>query len=60
VRPFSVDVISADGLGGAITTFQFRAGLAYRFGERGHGPAPAQPQPPPPPPAPMYPTLEGP
>jgi len=59
VRPFSVDVISADGLGGAITTFQFRAGLAYRFGERGHGPAPAQPQPPPPPPAPMYPTLEG-
>src|SRR3569832_845705 len=59
VRPFSVDVISAAGLGGALATFQFRAGLAYRFGERGHGPAPAQPQPPPPPPAPMYPTLEG-
>ncbi|HEY6040097.1 MAG TPA: hypothetical protein VIV58_37700, partial [Kofleriaceae bacterium] len=63
VRPFSVDVISADGLGGAITTFQFRAGLAYRFGERGRGPSSAQPapsRPPPPPAAPMYPTLEGP
>jgi len=65
VRPFSVDVISADGIGGAITTFQFRAGIAYRFGERGHGPAPAPPPPlappePSPPPAPsMYPTLEG-
>lgn len=58
VRPFSVDVTSADALGGAITTFQFRIGLAYRFGERSHPPAPAAP--PAPPPAPMYPTLEGP
>ena len=55
---------------GAITTFQFRLGVAYRFGERGHlfSPAPAGPQPPLPPVAPPepqppspspYPTLAG-
>jgi hypothetical protein len=73
VRPFSVDVLSASELGGAITTFQFRAGIAYRFGERGHlfTPAPSPPTPPPAlptslspqspnPPSPSpYPTLEG-
>jgi hypothetical protein len=70
VRPFSVDVLSAGELGGAITTFQFRAGIAYRFGERGHLFTPAPPTPPPPlppvappepqPPSPSpYPTLEG-
>jgi prolipoprotein diacylglyceryltransferase len=60
IRPLAIDVTSADALGGPITTFQFRAGLAYRFGERGHRPAPAQqPSPPDPPPQP-YPTLVGP
>lgn len=63
VRPFSVDVLSAGELGGAITTFQFRAGIAYRFGERGHlfTPAPAAPPPPPAPtPQPrLQPTFEG-
>ncbi|MEO8551103.1 MAG: prolipoprotein diacylglyceryl transferase family protein [Kofleriaceae bacterium] len=34
VRPLTIDVISAEELGGPITTFQFRAGVAYRFGER--------------------------
>jgi hypothetical protein len=64
VRPFSVDVLSAGELGGAITTFQFRAGIAYRFGERGHLFSPAPPPPPsapPPPPEPrLQPTFEGP
>ena len=35
--------LSAGELGGAITTFQFRAGIAYRFGERGHLFTPAPP-----------------
>jgi hypothetical protein len=64
VRPLSVDVISAGELGGAITTFQFRAGIAYRFGERGHlftrAPAPPPPAPPPPPEPRLQPTFEGP
>ena len=54
IRPLTIDVASAADLGGPITTFQFRAGIAYRFGERGNRVAA-----PPPPPAPM-PTLEGP
>ncbi|HEY0250069.1 MAG TPA: prolipoprotein diacylglyceryl transferase, partial [Kofleriaceae bacterium] len=34
VRPLTLDVISSEALGGPVTTFQFRAGIAYRFGER--------------------------
>ena len=53
VRPLSIDVATAAELGGPITTLQFRAGLAYRFGERGHAIAPpSQPAP--------LPTLVGP
>jgi hypothetical protein len=52
IRPLTIDVVSAAELGGPITTLQFRAGVAYRFGDRGHGVAA-----PPPPPAPM-PTFE--
>jgi prolipoprotein diacylglyceryltransferase len=59
VRPFSVDVLSAGELGGAITTFQFRAGIAYRFGERGHLFSPPPAAPPPPQPR-LQPTLEAP
>ncbi|MEO8841248.1 MAG: prolipoprotein diacylglyceryl transferase family protein [Kofleriaceae bacterium] len=54
IRPLTIDVVSAAELGGPITTLQFRAGVAYRFGDRGHGVAA-----PPPPPAPM-PTFEAP
>ncbi|HET9987822.1 MAG TPA: hypothetical protein VFQ65_04865, partial [Kofleriaceae bacterium] len=54
VRPLTVDVATAAELGGPITTLQFRAGIAYRFGERGHAVAAPPPQP-----APL-PTLEGP
>ena len=35
IRPLTLDVISSGELGGAITTLQFRAGVAFRFGERG-------------------------
>ena len=31
-RPFSLDIMSADELGGPITTWQMRVGIAYRFG----------------------------
>jgi len=31
LRPFSFDILSASALGGPITTWQIRAGLAYRF-----------------------------
>jgi len=60
VRPLTIDVIDAKALGGAITTYQFTGGVAYRFGERRHAPAgpPRPPEPPAPPPAP-YPSLEG-
>jgi phosphatidylglycerol:prolipoprotein diacylglycerol transferase len=54
IRPLTIDVVSAPELGGPITTLQFRAGVAYRFGDRGTGVAA-----PPPPPAPM-PTFEAP
>ncbi|HEX7701712.1 MAG TPA: prolipoprotein diacylglyceryl transferase family protein [Kofleriaceae bacterium] len=54
LRPLTIDVVSAAELGGPITTLQFRAGVAYRFGDRGTGVAA-----PPPPPAPM-PTFEAP
>ncbi|MCW5808924.1 MAG: prolipoprotein diacylglyceryl transferase [Deltaproteobacteria bacterium] len=55
VRPVAIDVISAPELGGAITTYQFRIGAAYRFGSRSNAVRP--PQPPPPPPS--MPTLVG-
>jgi prolipoprotein diacylglyceryltransferase len=54
IRPLTIDVVSAAELGGPITTLQFRAGVAFRFGDRGTGVAA-----PPPPPAPM-PTFEAP
>ena len=34
IRPLTVDVATAHDLGGAITTLQFRAGVAFRFGDR--------------------------
>ena len=34
VRPISFDVLSHDALGGPITTWQMRVGLAHRFGPR--------------------------
>lgn len=34
LRPLTIDVVSAHELGGPITTLQFRAGVAFRFGER--------------------------
>lgn len=54
IRPLTIDVVAAANLGGPITTMQFRAGIAYRFGDRGTGVAA-----PPPPLAPM-PTFEAP
>ncbi|HMG23873.1 MAG TPA: hypothetical protein VK607_21210, partial [Kofleriaceae bacterium] len=51
VRPLAIDVLAASELGGPITTYQFRIGVAYRFGSRRNAPRPADPpsQPPPPP-----------
>jgi prolipoprotein diacylglyceryl transferase len=60
VRPLAIDMVSASELGGPITTFQFRVGVAYRFGSR-HNAIPVQPLPPlepPPPPPPTGPTLD--
>jgi phosphatidylglycerol:prolipoprotein diacylglycerol transferase len=34
VRPLTIDVIHASELGGSITTYQARIGIAYRFGSR--------------------------
>ncbi len=45
VRPLTVDVVSAADLGGPITTLQFRAGVAYRFGERARARTPSAPVP---------------
>ncbi len=57
VRPFTIDTVSAAELGGPITTYQFRIGVAYRFGS--HRTAiPAAPPPPLDPPPPPYPSLE--
>jgi prolipoprotein diacylglyceryltransferase len=50
VRPLTIDVVESGELGGALTTYQFRAGVAFRFGAR---------RTPPPPPPPSWPTLAG-
>ncbi|HEX3762517.1 MAG TPA: prolipoprotein diacylglyceryl transferase family protein [Kofleriaceae bacterium] len=59
VRPLAIDMISASELGGPITTYQIRIGVAYRFGSTGAtrppGPPPAAPPPPPPEPPPLPP-----
>jgi hypothetical protein len=48
LRPISIDMLDAPELGGPITTYQFRAGVAYRFGSRRNArAAPASPPPPP-------------
>jgi prolipoprotein diacylglyceryltransferase len=55
VRPLTVDLLNASDLGGPITTYQFRIGVAYRFGPSSRGARPAIPPPflpPPPPPLP--------
>jgi phosphatidylglycerol:prolipoprotein diacylglycerol transferase len=61
LRPISIDMLDAPELGGPITTYQFRAGVAYRFGSRRNTrAAPASPPPPPtaaPPPPPAIPPL---
>jgi len=70
-RPITFDVMTSSALGGPITTFQMRIGIAYRFdlgGSARPAPAPLQPAPPPapppavpPPPAPAAPvTAEAP
>jgi len=55
MRPLTIDTLSSADLGGPITTYQFRIGVAFRFGSR-HNAVPAQPLPPlgpfPPPPGP--------
>jgi prolipoprotein diacylglyceryltransferase len=59
VRPLTIDLTSAPDLGGPITTYQFRIGLAYRFGPSSGGARPASPPPslPPPPPPSLPPPL---
>ena len=59
VRPLTIDMIAAPELGGPITTYQFRIGVAYRFGPSSGGarPATAPPFAPPPPPPPLPPPL---
>jgi phosphatidylglycerol:prolipoprotein diacylglycerol transferase len=59
VRPLTVDLTTAPELGGPITTYQFRIGVAYRFGPSSRGARPASPPPlsPPPPPPPLPPPL---
>jgi phosphatidylglycerol:prolipoprotein diacylglycerol transferase len=55
VRPLAIDMLTASELGGPITTYQFRIGLAYRFGPSSGGARPASAPPflpPPPPPLP--------
>ncbi|MEO8701952.1 MAG: prolipoprotein diacylglyceryl transferase family protein [Kofleriaceae bacterium] len=54
IRPLTIDVLTANDLGGPITTYQMRIGIAYRFGGRRATP-PAQPQPYYQPPPPHYP-----
>ena len=57
VRPLTIDTLTAADLGGPITTYQFRLGVAYRFGSRRNAtPAAPPPEPPPPP----YPSLDPP
>jgi hypothetical protein len=58
VRPLAIDMVSAPELGGPITTYQFRIGVAYRFGPSSGGARPASPPPfAPPPPPPLPPPL---
>ena len=59
IRPLSIDVLSASELGGPIATYQFRLGVAYRFGSRRNA-LPAPPPPPSVPPPPPYPQLSDP
>jgi len=54
VRPLAIDMLAASELGGPITTYQFRVGLAYRFGSRRNAVRPPDPPPPPPPPPPTF------
>ncbi|HET7500173.1 MAG TPA: prolipoprotein diacylglyceryl transferase family protein [Kofleriaceae bacterium] len=48
VRPLAIDMLDASELGGPITTYQFRLGVAYRFGSRRNAVRPPDPAPPPP------------
>lgn len=58
VRPLTIDMLTASELGGPITTYQFRVGVAYRFGPSSGGARPASPPPfAPPPPPPLPPPL---
>jgi hypothetical protein len=58
VRPLTIDMVSAPELGGPITTYQFRIGVAYRFGPSSGGARPASAPPfAPPPPPPLPPPL---
>ena len=59
VRPLAIDMLTASELGGPITTYQFRIGIAYRFGPASGGvrPASAPPFAPPPLPPPMPPPM---
>jgi hypothetical protein len=50
VRPLAIDMLAASELGGPITTYQVRIGVAYRFGSRRNAVRPSDPPPPPPPP----------
>jgi prolipoprotein diacylglyceryl transferase len=43
VRPLTIDVIHASDLGGSITTYQARIGVAFRFGSRRNARRPAAP-----------------
>ncbi len=62
VRPLSIDFINAAALGGPIVTYQFHAGVSYRFGvgRRASASAPAQPAAPAQPEAPAQPATPAP
>jgi hypothetical protein len=47
VRPLTIDMLAASELGGPITTYQVRIGIAYRFGSRRNAVRPPDPQLPP-------------
>jgi prolipoprotein diacylglyceryltransferase len=60
LRPLAIDLLDAPELGGPITTYQIRFGVAYRFGSRRNAVRPPDPPPllpPPLPPPPLPPTL---
>jgi prolipoprotein diacylglyceryltransferase len=46
LRPLTIDMITASELGGPITTYQVRVGVAYRFGSRRNAVRPPEPPPP--------------